>query len=163
MYIQNGTYFKSLYDNLVKLSSTFPTDDPSPNLVDCLSNDQRLNFRRAEVLARQHNLPTTVVQHLRELTILQFVIDYANKPGTNRIINEYEYSEKEIGRLAGLIAQEKYYPCFSFSKNTEMAISENWGQIWHQNYEPILCVSTVKESFWNKIKRFFTKIFTKNR
>lgn len=152
-----GTYFRDIYANLVKQLPEFPNNDPSPNLQKCISEP---NFVRAEMLARQHNLPSDVITHLQEMAILQYVIDFKNGPGLRKLIAEFGLSPTEVGRIAGLIVQEKEYPCFSFSKNTEMAIDENWAPRWHTEYLPIIQqVVKVKPSalsrFIGWIKRLF--------
>jgi len=132
---QSGTYFRDIYATLVKQLPEFPNDDPSPNLQECISN---ANFVRAEMLARQLNLPSNVITHLREMAILQYVIDYKNRPGLQKLIENFSLSPAEVRRTAGLIEQEKEYPCFSLSGNTEMANAGNWAQVWNENYSPII-------------------------
>jgi len=172
---QSGTYFRDIYANLVKELPEFPSNDPSPNLQDCInekytyvdpqgnkSERYGLNFVRAEMLARQHKLPSDVVTHLREMAILQYVIDFKNAPGLQKVVSEFGLSATEIGRIAGLIAQEKEYPCFSFSKNTELAIDENWAPRWHTEYLPIIeqlvkVKPSVLSRFIGWVKRLFVR------
>ena len=154
---QSGTYFRDIYANLVKQLPEFPTGDPSPNLQECIS---KVNFVRAEMLAMQHNLSSDVITHLREMAILQFVIDYKNGPGLRKLTENFSLSPAEVGRIAGLIAQEKEYPCFSFSKNTELAINENWAQVWKEEYSPIIqqvvkAKPSILSRFIGWIKRLF--------
>lgn len=134
---QTGTYFKDIYNDLMSRLPEFPSNDPPPNLQESIKPGY-VNFVRAEMLARQHNLPSEVITHLREMAILQYVIDYKNGPGLERLIDDFTLSQTEIRRIVGLIEQEKVYPCFSFSKNIKLAIDESWAQVWQEEYMPIV-------------------------
>ncbi len=136
---QSGTYFRDTYLTLVKQLPEFPAGDPSPNLQECIrEEDERLNFVRAEMLARQFNLPSDTITRLREMAILQYVIDFKNGPALQKLIEDFSLSPAEVERIFELIKQEKEYPCFSFSRNTEMAIKLNWAETWKENFQPII-------------------------
>jgi hypothetical protein len=83
-----------------------------------------------EMLARQHNLPLDLITHLREMAIIQFLIDYKNIAGLQKLIDAFDLDRAERSRIFGLIEKEKIYPCFSFTKNTQLAINENRGEVW---------------------------------
>jgi hypothetical protein len=147
-----GTYFKGIYDDLVKRLPTFPSDDPSPNLQECVKDDY-VNFVRAEMLAKSHNFPDDVITHLQELALMQYMWDYNNLSGFEKLIQEYHISQKERIRIGLLILNEKEYPCFSFSRNTLNFIDENWAS----NYGiPFQAKKEVKEAKPNFISRFIT-------
>jgi len=137
-----GAYFRYIYADLLKRLPSFPATDPAPNLKDCISapNQERSNsgpnFVRAEMLARQHNLPSDVITHLREIAILQYVIDYKNFVGLEVLIREFGLSPDEVSRIIELIKTEKTYPCFSYTGATELAVGENWAEVWHRDYLP---------------------------
>lgn len=157
---ESGTYFRDIYADLMKRLPDFPTSDPTPNLQECIGTKPNyVNFVRAEMLARQHSLPLDVITHLREMAIFQFLIDYKNIAGLRKLIDEFDFNPAELSRVIGLIEKEKIYPCFSFAKNTELAINENWGEIWQKEYSPLVQQVIGKPSvlarFITWIKRFF--------
>ena len=51
MVSETGTYFKGIYDDIVKRLPSFPNHDPSPNFQECIKTDY-VNFVRAERLPR---------------------------------------------------------------------------------------------------------------
>ena len=136
---ETGTYFKEIYNDLVNRLSSFPSDDPPPNIQDCLRGtyQQKLNgvpngeehgfvdFVRAGTLAKSHNLPEDVITHLKELALMQFMWDYNNLDGFLKLVQEYQISQDERKRIGLLILNEKEYPCFSFSKNTAKVLDDN--------------------------------------
>jgi hypothetical protein len=123
-YEQTGHYFRDIYTNLISRLAEFPDDDPSPNLRECI---EKPNFVRAEMLARQHNLPTETLIQIQELTVLQYLIDFGNDQGLARVMHIYQMTPMELDRIVDLIKQEEYYPCFSFSRSTEHeGISAHW-------------------------------------
>jgi len=130
-----GTYFRDVYADLLKRVPGFPASDPNPNLPECIS---AANFVRAEMLARQHKLPSDVITHLREMAVLQCIIDYRNFDGLKRLVEEFELAPAEVRRILGLIEAENTYPCFSFSKKTELAVDENWAGVWQKDYYPLV-------------------------
>jgi hypothetical protein len=149
---ESGTYFKSIYDDIVKRLPTFPSDDPSSNFRECIRPNY-VNFVRAETLAENHNLPKDIIAHLQELALMQYMWDYNNLEGFEKLIQEYRISQKERIRIGLLILNEKEYPCFSFSRNTLNNIDENWAS----NYGiPFQVEREVKEAKPNFISRFIT-------
>jgi hypothetical protein len=130
---KSGTYFKDIYADIVKQLPQFPTDDPSPNLQECI-RDNYVNFVRAERLAKGHNLAPEIVKHLQELAILQYLVDFGNREGLLELGHEFNFSRDERVRLIQLIMKESVYPCFSFSRRTEMAADNNWGSDWKELY-----------------------------
>jgi hypothetical protein len=150
---ETGTYFKVIYSDIVKRLPSFPIDDPSQNLQDCIKPDY-VNFVRAETLAETHSLPKDVITHLQELSLMQYMWDYNNLEGFEKLIQEYHISQKERIRIGLLILNEKEYPCFSFNRNTLNTIDENWAG----NYGiPFQVEREVKEANKpNFISRFIT-------
>ena len=132
---QTGTYFRDIYTDIVKQLPQFPTNDPSPNLQECIRDDY-VNFVRAEKLAKQHNLALDIIKHLQELAILQYLVDFDNREGLLALGNEFNFSQPERVRLIQLIMKESTYPCFSFSKRVGMAVDENWVSNWNKFYFP---------------------------
>jgi len=145
---ESGTYFKDIYADLKRRLPEFPTDDPSPNLQECIGiKPDYVNFVRAEMLARQHNLSSEIITHLREMAILQYRRDYGNIHGLLTLIEEYGLTPSERSRIVQLIEQEEKYPCFSFSKETEMAMGPR--------IRPALVKPSVLSRFITWIKRLF--------
>lgn len=121
---QTGTYFRDIYSNIVRQLPQFPIDDPNPNLQECIKPDY-VNFVRAEILAKKHNLSSDIIKHLQEMAVLQYLVDYNNLEGLLKLSSDYNLSRSERIRLVNLVAQESAYPCFSFSKTTEIAIDDS--------------------------------------
>ena len=121
---------KELYDNLVVQSSDFPSDDLSPNLQECIRS---VNFVRAEMLARRHNLPSSVFRSLQELALMQYARDFRNLTGFEKLVKEYNITPSERKQIVLNIFREETYPCFSFSKHTERSINESWAE-WTAGY-----------------------------
>ncbi len=128
-----GTYFRDIYADLTNRLPGFPAEDATPNLQECIRG---ANFVRAEMLATQHQLPSDLIAHLREMAMLQYIIDYRNFVGVEELIRMFELPRAEVSRIIGLIEEEKEYPCFSFSRHTLLAIDENWTQVWQKEYAP---------------------------
>ena len=152
MVSETGTYFKGIYSDLVNRLPSFPSDDPSPNLQDCIKTDY-VNFVKAETLAESHNLPKDIITHLQELALMQYMWDYNNLSGFEKLIQEYHISQKERIRIGLLILNEKEYPCFSFKKNTLNTIDENWASKYGI---PFQVEREVKEAKPNIFSRFIT-------
>jgi len=121
---ETNTYFKDIYDELVKRLPTFPEDDPSPNMQECIRNDY-VNFVRAEMLAKKHNLSSDVITHLQELALMQYFMDYDNFIGFEKLIHEYKITQNDRTRIVLLSLKETKYPCFHFSQHTLDSIDEN--------------------------------------
>jgi len=132
---ESGTYFRDIYADIVKQLPQLPTDDPSPNLQECI-RDNYVNFVRAERLAKQHNLAPDIIKHLQELAILQYLVDFDNREGLLALGSAFNLNKSERIRLIQLIMKESIYPCFSFNKHMEMAVDENWVSNWKQFYLP---------------------------
>ena len=82
---------------------------------------------------------------------MQYMWDYNNLSGFEKLIQDYHISQKERIRIGLLILNEKEYPCFSFSKNTLNTIDDNWAS----NYGiPFQAKKEVKEAKPNFISRF---------
>ena len=64
-------YFRDIYNSLINRLNDFPSDDPSPNIQECL---KKPNFVRAEMLAKQHNLPSETIIQIQEMTVLQYLL-----------------------------------------------------------------------------------------
>lgn len=124
MVSESSEYFQVIYDDLVKRLPSFPSDDPSPNLQDCIKPDY-VNFVRAEMLAKSHNLPNDVITNLQELALFQYFRDYDNLEGFERLIQEYKITQKGRTRIGLLMLEESKYPCFHFTQHTLDSISEN--------------------------------------
>jgi hypothetical protein len=116
---ESGYYFRDIYDSLINRLNDFPSDDSSPNLQKCLKEP---NFVRAEMLARQHNLPSETIIQIQEMTVLQYLIDYKNIPGLAKVMDLYKMTPMELDRIVEIIKKEKYYPCHSTSRTTETGI-----------------------------------------
>jgi hypothetical protein len=153
---QSSTYFRDVYASLVKQISEFPSGDSSNKLHNCVSNGR---FIRAEMLARQFSLPLDVITHLREMAILQYVIDNKNMPGLQKLIEKFELSPAEVWRIVRLISQEGEYPYFSFNKNTERAaMYESHGEYWDDSpstQQVIKAKVSVISRFIRWIRRLF--------
>ena len=120
-----GAYFKDIYRDLVNRLPLFPSDDQPPNLQDCIKPDY-VNFVRAEVLAKSHNLPDDIITHLQELSLNQYFRDYDNFEGFDKLIKEYKITQKERTRIGLLILEcRDNYPCFHFTQHTLESIDEN--------------------------------------
>jgi len=152
MVSETGTYFKGIYDDIVKRLPSFPNDDPSPNFQECIKTDY-VNFVRAETLAEAHNLPKETITHLQELALMQYMWDYNNLEGFENLIQAYNISQKERIRIGLLILNEKEYPCFSFNRNTLNTIDENWAGSYGI---PFQVEREGKEAKPNFISRFIT-------
>lgn len=126
---QTGTYFRDLYADIVKQLPQFPTNDPSPNLQECIRDDY-VNFVRAEMLAKKHNLPSDVVTHLQELALMQYFKDYDNLTGFEKLIQEYKITPNNRARIVLLSLKENNYPCFHFTQHTLDAIDDNQAGIY---------------------------------
>jgi hypothetical protein len=155
-----GRYFRDIYADLVERIPELPTIDPTPNLRECIHT---ANFVRAEMLARQQNLSLDVITHLREMAILQYIIDYRNFDGLKRLIVEFELTPAEVRRILGLIEREKTYPCFSLSKNTEMAVRENWSEVWQRDYAQHIPELMRKLSVLSRFITWLKNLFGRNR
>ena len=131
---KNGRYFKNIYQALFNQMHNFPNNDEPPNIQQCIS---KVNFIRAETLARKHNLPTTVVKELQECAIFQYFTDYENIQGLCKLSDDFNLALPERQRLIDLIMKEKEYPWFPHNKRTKMSIDENWSNIWQTRYSPI--------------------------
>lgn len=144
MVIYTGNHFKEIYADLISNLINLPTNDPSPNLQDCLKEhyfnnllkEERfgLDFVRAEYLALKHNCPTKIINGIREMAILQFLYDFHNFRALKLLIKQFNLTPIEINNIVQYVEFENEYPCLSFSKNTAMAIDENWSPSWHANY-----------------------------
>ena len=134
---QGGTYFKETYNHLKSLAPQLPSDDPPPNIQICIvppisPPPYGPNFHRAAFLARKHNLSPEIVRELRELTIMQYILDFKNFPGLKIVIKELKFTPMEFNRVYKLIQEEKYYPCFSFDKATEKANEQGFAKAMEQ-------------------------------
>lgn len=160
---ESGTYFKDIYTDLKRQLPEFPTDDPSPNLQECIGiKPDYVNFVRAEMLARQYNLSSEIITHLREMAILQYLVDYKNIAGLQALMQEFNLTPSERSRIVGLIEQEKEYPCFSFSKHTQLAINENWRKEWRNEYLPIVQEVMIKPSVLSRLILRIKRLFGRN-
>ena len=131
-----GEYFKNTYEELLRLSSTFPPINTPPNIQECLSS---WNFYRAVALARQHNMPFEIISQLQECAIYQYLFDYKNPLGSQALIQEYGLTATDMDRIDRLIRDEKVYPFFSYDKATAAAaLRENGtlGGIGYKTYSP---------------------------
>jgi len=155
---ESGTYFRDVLVDLKGRLSEFPDDDPSPNLRMCIDGS---NYVRAEMLARQHNLSLDVVTHLRELAVFQYMVDFENTPGLLRLREDFGFSRDEALRILRLVLSEKKYPGFSYSRNTVMAVDENWSQMWSAKHLSDIqqFSGVVKQSFLSKLIGWFRKVF----
>jgi hypothetical protein len=98
------------------------------------------------------------------MAILQHVIDFKNGPGLQKLVAEFNISAAQIERIVGLIADEKQYPCTSFSRNTELAIDENWADVWKTEYVPIVNqVVKRKASILSRFIEWIKRIFRGKR
>ena len=161
----DGYYFQNLVDELTKRKPEFPTDDPTPNLQQCLDfqctqpykfNQQDyygLNLVRAEMLAKQHNLSPDVIKHLQELAYLQYSYDFRNWEGMKNLVDRFETRTKDLKRIFHLIDEEKVYPMFSYRRETEMSIDESW----HETYDMFKRAVIQEVAKPNIISRFFFK------
>jgi len=104
------------------------------------------------MLARQHNLSVEVVKHLQEMAVLQCLVDFNSREGLLKLGTEFKLSQSERIRLIKLISNESSYPCFSFSKHTEMAVNENWASDWKTLYLP------TAEEFTRKKKGLLSRL-----
>lgn len=123
----SGAYFKNSYDELVRLSPTFPTTDDAPDITGCLLS---CNFHRAAILAKQHNLSSKVINALQECTIYQYTYDFKNPIGCQSLIDQYKLTATDMDRINTLIQTEKCYPFYSYDKATmDASLHENsgWG------------------------------------
>jgi hypothetical protein len=149
---ESGHYFGKIYAGLISKMSEFPNDDPSPNLRACIKPPNfGPNFVRAEMLARQHSLSSDILIALQELAVMQYSIDFQNVPGLKELLKQFQITPLELVRLFELIKVEKVYPCFSFSKATEVegGISSNWDNLY----------SSIEE----EIAKWFEKWYKKER
>ena len=159
-----GTYFRDIYADLMERLPEFPTSDPSPNLQECVgTRPNYVNFVRAEMLARQHNLPPDIIAHLQEMAIIQHLIDYRTSIGFYKLMDEFNLNPTERSRIIRLIKKEKTYPCFSFSKNTELAINENWAGVWEKEYFPLIQQMIGKPSVLSRFITWIKRLFGSNR
>lgn len=69
------------YNDLLDKVHEFPTDDPSPNMQQCLMPINDKNYTRAVLLAEKHNMSRDIVAGLQELSFLQFIYIYQNYDG----------------------------------------------------------------------------------
>lgn len=113
---QVGHYFRDIYDGLISKLDEFPDNDPSPNLRECIRS---VNFVRAELLARQHNLSSDILINLQELTLLQYLVDFENIAGLDKATEQYKMTIAEVVRILNLIKTEEYYHFYSYTHNTE--------------------------------------------
>lgn len=157
---ESGAYFKCVYADLLERLPEFPASDPAPNLRECIP---AANFVRAEMLAKQHELPSEVITRLREMAVLQYVIDYRNFDGLDRLIEQFELTQSDITRILALIQEERAYPCFSFSKATEMAANENWSGIWQKEYAQPMQERIGKPSVLSRFAKWVKGLFVRER
>ena len=173
--METGTYFKGIYNDLVNRLSSFPSDDPSPNIQDCLRGtyQQKFNgvpnglehgfvdFVRAGMLAKSHNLPEDVITHLQELALMQFMWDYNNLEGFEKLIQEYHISQEERKRIGLLILNEKQYPCFSFSAKTLNNIDENWASNYGVPFQVKRETGRAKPNIFSRFITWLKNLFKK--
>lgn len=150
---ERGEYFRGIYADLLVWLPEFPTSDPTPNLPQCIHS---ANFVRAEMLARQHRLPSDVITRLREMAVLQHIREYESTDDLERMMERFKLGENDIRRILVLAEEETTYPLSSFSKATAMAVDENWSEEVRQRL-------VGRPSLLCRLVEWIRRLFGKNR